>query len=722
MPLTNCPVCGSRPNGPSSIWPEPESLTELPLGKWNVNIPDLQVEKLALDNCCAICATSALVLFAAGKKFGSIADSEARMGFFAHNVAPSQRYLLSIHLPDPILRVLAGSEEMCILFNPFMNSPLREMYEPCGELPVNSGSLETLGLAKRWLETCRIQHPECTAQGGHYVPTRLLDTNQGDIKLVFREEVEVSQGGIKYVALSYCWGGSQPLRTLKNNMSSHRVRMPFENLPATFKDAIKVVRSLGLRYIWIDSLCIVQDDQEDWVREAEQMERVYNNAELVLAAAVASSANDGFLRDRPRAKGGRINLRLNDTNAASQSDQEPDLEDKSDIRAEPDLIQCDYRVIFQDTHTGASKLPLDERAWAYQERLLARRYLIFGRDEIRWECLEDSYCECGWVFTDTSRIRQKMNLENMFLSASKCHTQTEGWCDNIEDYRNRILSASKYHAQTAVWCDIVEDYSKRELTVRSDKLVALSAIASRFQSKYGGTYLAGIWKEHLIHGLLWHLQNSYPSGPESPNSANSPEDFYIPSWSWASINVGDYYVSYGRINKVTSYGECSCAYIVNASVTPSTTNCFGPVSSGSIQLRAQVIQSTIRFYTNKNREPYIEPFDTNLEHSRLLLDLPLAAYDAALDHTSGEIIASARRINYAEKDSLRATLTTCSTWILPLTAKGKRLYYLALGPSPKQPGCFERLGMGWFWAKWENASKTADYISTKYKTDEITLV
>ncbi|KAI2467007.1 HET-domain-containing protein [Annulohypoxylon bovei var. microspora] len=659
MPITKCKICGSKSKNLSKIWPEPESLTKLPLEEWQVN---WWAERPVLDSCCVVCATVISVFFIAREDFDIPGENLRITQLKARTIAPSQRYLLTL---DPLSAYMFDDMDdwtkAAIIINPLVNTCLGT-YEPCGRLPVNSGSAEALGLARTWLDTCRVQHPECTIQVGHYVPTRLLNISHADPKLVLREEVETAQDDIKYVALSHCWGGSQPLKTLRSNIDPHRVGIPLKNLPATFKDAIKVVRSLGLRYIWIDSLCIVQDDSDDWVREAEQMGKVYGNAELVLAAAVASSANDGFLRDRPVIYGGRVSFKLN---------------------TEPDPIESDYRLVTHFIHQENS--PLDGRAWTFQERLLAKRYLTYGNDELRWECLKESYCECGWVFTEQPGDNQKMNLDSMF----------------------ELTPASDL---IGLWNNIVWQYSQRGLTVRSDKLVAISSVASRFQSKYGGTYLAGLWKEDLIHGLLWDVSSN-------SNDPRSPENFYAPSWSWASINMDS-----TNGFSMPSKWEITLVDIMNASVTPSTTNSFGPVSSGTIQLRGKVIQSTFHINTSKYVKPWIKPFEIGIEWNNLFLDLPLVAYGSTLDHTTGKTITSARRISFTEKDSPQEVSATYSIWVLPLLATDRFVYGLVLGLSPKHPGRFERLGCGSFGHSSKKIGTLTKYILTKYKSQEITIV
>ncbi|KAI1462766.1 HET-domain-containing protein [Annulohypoxylon moriforme] len=693
MTLAKCPVCSSESNNLSKTWPEPDSLTKLPLQEWKVT---WFAKKPVRENCCVVCATVISVLFAARTFNGLTYDMYFHTQLKARKIPTSQRYVLALDhvsnfFDDGIFR-----DANLIIIDPLGSSP-SGLYEPCCKPPINSGSPESLELSKRWLDTCRAKHPDCAAQVGHYIPTRLLFINQDDLRLVLREEVGASQDETKYVALSHCWGGSQPLKTLKSNVSLHRAGIPVEELPTTFKDAIQIVRGLGLQYIWIDSLCIVQDDNDDWVREAEQMGRVYGDAELVLAAAAASTANEGFLRDRPSEKGGSIGFKLDKVNAALRLDDESDgggvldlndeiyPDDGSGIAVESDLIRCDYRIV--NRHSEDS--PLDLRAWAYQERLLAKRYLKFGLNEMRWECLKDSYCECGWIFVGQRETREIMNLE-------------------------KLLESPPISGELELWHGIVRRYSERGLTVRSDKLVALSSVASRFQSKYGGTYLAGLWKEHLVLDLLWFYEVKF----SSPKNPTSPESFYGPTWSWASINIDQI----AFCDYILSKSFTPLVDIMSASVTPSTANRFGPVSSGSIQLRGKTIQSIVSIEANGDLKSWIDFGEFGMKMVNLILDLPLVAYGPTINLLWRETAASARRINFAEKDNPQEAPAMYLIWFLPMLVFETNLIVLVLGPSPTQPGCFERLGFGYSEDLQDFADLVASYLSVEYETQDITLV
>ncbi|KAI1446331.1 hypothetical protein F5Y02DRAFT_383795 [Annulohypoxylon stygium] len=359
------------------------------------------------------------------------------------------------------------------------------------------------------------------------------------------------------------------------------------------------------------------------------MERVYGSAELVLAATRASSSNEGFLQARPCMKTGRVGFNPRDMNASLNL-----INGESDFEVEPGFIQCDYRIISENARE--EKLPLDKRAWAYQERLLATRYLSFRHDEIWFECSQGPRCECGWILARDMVGYYTMNLRNML----ECKTKTES---------------------ATVWGDIVSDYCQRGLTKRSDKLVALSAVASRFQTKFGDTYLAGLWRKDLVQGLLW-LTNYFDHN--LPLSLSSSEPYYAPTWSWTSVNVKD--ISF--VYRYNLYGSI-LINIMEAFTIPSTPNRFGPVSGRFIRLQGRPIQSTLHICPPgllkriklllessdpEDKGRWIEFPNTTLKLKALYLDLPLTFSSSTLDHTSREAVMSARRLQGGD-DSLSQT-------------------------------------------------------------------
>ncbi|KAF2730048.1 hypothetical protein EJ04DRAFT_393411, partial [Polyplosphaeria fusca] len=147
-----------------------------------------------------------------------------------------------------------------------------------------------------WLTDCLSNHASCIAETNTRLPSRVLDlgvgmTGDGHIKLHETTSQEVG----RYVCLSHCWGPRGcSIKTTRPRLEAHKARIAFEDLPKTFQDAVTFTRWLKVRYLWIDALCILQDDENDWERESSAMAATYENSYLTLSAATANCDLDGL--------------------------------------------------------------------------------------------------------------------------------------------------------------------------------------------------------------------------------------------------------------------------------------------------------------------------------------------------------------------------------------------------------------------------------------------
>lgn len=167
-----------------------------------------------------------------------------------------------------------------------------------------AGSQQTMATIQRWARDCDLKHLDChlglrrdSVAIQTKLPTRVLDVGIGT-KDPFLFVSEGKRG--KYLALSHRWGQARNITTTRSNYRAHQGCIRAEELPQTFQDAIRVTRELGLRYLWIDSLCIIQDDAKDWNQEAALMGSIYENAYCTIAAAEAYSDDEGCFYQDPR--------------------------------------------------------------------------------------------------------------------------------------------------------------------------------------------------------------------------------------------------------------------------------------------------------------------------------------------------------------------------------------------------------------------------------------
>ncbi|KAK1830907.1 heterokaryon incompatibility protein-domain-containing protein [Podospora conica] len=404
------------------------------------------------------------------------------------------------------------------------------------------------GQLLQWLQDCMQNHPECSRYEGlfspdPFFPTRILDLDPAGLSDgMIRLSPGAGLDGQVYAALSHCWGKAPVVRTTKASLPLFTQGVDPSTLSKTFMDAISLTRNLGIRYLWIDSLCIVQDDALDWEREAARMALVYSKARVTIAASAASDGTHGLLR-KPA-----------DT---------PFIPLASDDR----VLVGPKLQRFQDL----ARQPLNARAWTLQERILAPRTLHFGHDQVHWECRALLASESGlppyWDLLSTSS-------ENSFHF---------GWLPRISAaLMPPPTPASPTPAPEegySTWYGMLQAYSDRLITNPSDRLPALSGLASAYAKSRPSEYLAGIWLADLVPGLLWHRRGN--------EVLSRPGDGYrAPSWSWASVE--------GPVDFVTtttaSYldrDRGGAEYIAHE-IKLRGMDPFGRVAAGSLTLRGRV--------------------------------------------------------------------------------------------------------------------------------------
>jgi len=254
----------------------------------------------------------------------------------------------------------------------FSSIPAGELQTTFPNPPLSTSPLR-FALLRTWLQSCDKYHNQCKhiASRQECLPTRLLDlSNPDSLKLVPGQEVSFP----RYIALSHRWGESDKTpsyRTTNNNIHSREKGSNFHvsDLPLTFRDAIKVSQGLGIHYLWIDSLCIIQDCKEDWAKESRRMEDVYAGAYCTIAATSATNSQEGFLGQDIDSK----HVFVYDNDNPSQR-----------AYARIETANFDREV------DGAQ---LNQRGWVLQERLLSRRTVHFGSSEMYFECGYGRYGE-----------------------------------------------------------------------------------------------------------------------------------------------------------------------------------------------------------------------------------------------------------------------------------------------------------------------------------------
>lgn len=415
--------------------------------------------------------------------------------------------------------------------------------------------------ALKWIENCR-SHPLCgpvqTANAQDKWPARLVAVGSvGDAQVRICETSRLGFVEKSYMTLSHCWGkNGVPTRLMEENYARFLNGIQLGQLPKTFRDAINVTRKLKIPFIWIDSLCIIQDSYEDWIQESAKMQQVYQNSFLNLAAGASLNSKGGLFYQRHPLSVVPWSVRLGANGYLTA------------------------KHISEYCHERYAKLNLNTRGWVLQEQLLARRTLVFGRKELHWEC---STCQASETFPDPK------------------NRPTPKWVETISRRDWQFLLGDKLvdSKRQEAWNRLTRTYFERSLTHASDRLVAISGLAEQLSSRWTGIgYLAGLWSYCLIQGLLWSC--------EPPCSQRNME--IAPSWSWASLIQP---CQSGQPSKLLTCNPQTVdilAEVLKASATPkSRTNPFGPITfGGSIKLRSPVLRANITAFSDKSDEYFLK--------------------------------------------------------------------------------------------------------------------
>jgi hypothetical protein len=538
----------------------------------------------------------------------------------------------------------------------------------------NTGSDDNLQLATSWLQECITEHKDCLPYHSEIVnlPTRVIDVSSKDF---FLHETAGEIGS--YAILSHCWGKHPIITTTKDNIRLRLSKIPSIELSKTFRDAVAVTRALSLQYVWIDSLCIIQDSTQDWELESSKMGNYYAAAEVTIAATDAQDSSIGCFVER-----------------------NPHSLQPCYLEIQLYGSKCKLSIITTQTanhyaKTGAlNRRPermslLDSRAWCLQERIMSSRILSFGHLEMDWIC-------------NSRRI-----FEGQIQKGASAWTYNTDCFRTLHDLQ-KLIATHGAQCKTNIWFDIVEQYTRRNLTYNSDMLPGLSGLANKIQSLTHDEYLAGIWKHDLARDLLWRTPNQlvlkssrdrksyYDKRLETPLAKRSA-GYRAPSWSWAAIDQGC--VNWDHVREFVSLdGEAivgidgdadklaeTCFELLGSAVDLQGRNPFGQVRDGSLRVRGFLKRAEVLPWEEDSVEGwYIDDFNLIDPETKMLI--------GRVDVDVGDLVESPIsclpiiRDVEGEEDFEREFETLC----------------LVLTPVESRQGYFTRIGVavvknrGWF--------------------------
>ena len=631
--------------------------------------PD-ELENSAKSDGCDFCA----ILFAAAQEFGDTAWG----GGWSMNEKISRVYVYGrSHSSDTLSMELYhkdGEHEPKRTLELFYPKPASPSTEP-PRLPGVQGrpSLSSHPLSKAGLEwaavalhSCLEGHVDCPRETPTTLPKRVLalekaPTDGGDITVRLLSDSTTQD---RYAALSHCWGSQQPCVTTRANLKRRARGIPWEQLPPTFQDAIEFCLAVGVYYIWIDALCIVQDDERDWQVESSHMADIYQNAHVTLAATSAASGSAGCFPEAGRRAKHFVEekeLRLPDSMTQWRG-----------IRLREKVQHWTVPL----SKSSAKAFPLLSRGWVFQERVLSPRVLHFCADEMVWECNSATRCECGGLLpyssarelfggvvatpkvddeaqTDTILLalrgpileaddtqtpgrkpqtlesgadRATRGLKNAFrtlrgqkprppplrsaLSASallpsprrrqRRNSQESHQTTLSDTITGRLTAYRETEWDTRCWPDqpfasqrwqkLVEQYSALLLSKDTDRLPALSGIASRVEPHLGG-YRSGLWNSTLAPNLLWRVGQLETGSPAAALRG--------PSWSWTAVTCAVLYWNDLRVRMTqpeVSDWKRRRPIFLSCTVKPVGKNPFGEVApGGEIVVKGSLLSAHLQY-------------------------------------------------------------------------------------------------------------------------------
>ena len=416
-------------------------------------------------------------------------------------------------------------------------------------IPPDTGDPAVAELALSWLRKCLKNHERCgRGQDPDFSPPRLLDVSGNEPRLILTN-LETPDG--PYATLSHCWGPNPTfLRLTSSLIKEMQIQILTERLPENFRNAVQICRRLQVKYLWIDSLCIIQSGEgshQDWLFHLSAMQLIYANCLVNIASTRAPNANGScYTRRNPEQVEACI-VPYNTYIMGAES-------------IEPRLL-----VYYQLLTKGRQLTPLGSRGWVLQERVLSPRVLYFGPKQVFWECSQ-SQNECE---------AYPAGLEHQFDPCGPFELPAKDLPSSESDYN--------------LWQYLIKTYTACSLTrPETDKLGAFSGIAERMASTFQEDYIAGYFRSELPEALLWSIpRQSVPPAP--PGHANG---YRAPSWSWASTDVQiQPYVEYTSMYNMHNPEPTIFLDILDFRIDLlDPQNKFGPLQHAELTLGARVAQ------------------------------------------------------------------------------------------------------------------------------------
>ena len=373
-------------------------------------------------------------------------------------------------------------------------------------MPRKVVSSNCFGHTRAWLKDCLEKHPDCQQLENGQLPTRVIDVGSIDSLESPRLCLGKGESG-SWVTLSHRWGNQKITITTKSNINDHLQTLPISSLSPTFRDAVTITRELGFQYLWIDSLCIIQDCEDDWIQESARMGTIYKNSVVTIAASHPSSETEGILADRRSIRwSGLLDSHIEIPYHGARSSEEVVIYAREPMQPFDDIIDMKYFNLLQ------------RRGWILQETVLSPRTIHWSQEQMIWHCQT-----CVQVEADSKPIYASQHAFSWANSKTFLRRKSDVGTNSRSGEDPPIPTSASINT---LWLGLVVDFCNRQLTYKDDTFPAISGMAKEIHSITTDTYCAGIWKSDIHRGLLWSFH--------APLDDTEEESYLAPSWSWAA--------------------------------------------------------------------------------------------------------------------------------------------------------------------------------------------
>lgn len=465
------------------------------------------------------------------------------------------------------------------------------------------------------LNNCQQDHEHHLSNTARFLPTRLIEIGSGDsgagLRLILTDS-RMRRKAPQYIALSYCWGSRSDaetqFKTERGTLADRIAGFSFDSMTSVMRDAVTVARALSIPYIWIDALCIIQDDGVDWQRESMTMADVYRQAHITICTPGSSSCHQGFLERKPKSIAIPFKSHIN-----------PEITGSYNVRVGGRTIASNsiaegVDLTYDELYHGRSSW--SQRAWTFQEGVLSTRTLHFGSFELSYQCSSHIKSESGLISYGTEF---EIGISHDLANAPARH---------------------------AMWNEMMSQYMPRHLTHETDRLPAISGLA-RIMDHGPKDYYAGLWRQSLVVDLCWirYADDISPTDikDELLRRLENKQLYVAPSWSWAVrrqnfehwIDINDYRDETRSVSAETTlygldpFGRVKDGLLtVRGIVVPLPSDIVRDSSSGSLPDNRYVYEkgrqiAQVRLYW------WMEDPETGADLSMLLLTSYLYAFDTA---------------------------------------------------------------------------------------------